>query len=82
MRVTLNFSQLIDLSITNGAKLINLLPEIPLFKRSDKLVSDLFELHFLPLFYDDPSHFVVFGTKCYIQIYKYICICTCIYIHV
>ena len=39
----LNSSQLIDRSLTNGAKLINLPPESPLFGRSDKLVRDLFE---------------------------------------
>ena len=42
-RTALNSSQLIDRSITNGAKLINLPPESPLFGRSDKLVRDLFE---------------------------------------
>ena len=38
-----NTSQLIDQSITNGAKLINLPPESPLFGRSDKLVRDPIE---------------------------------------
>ena len=42
-RTALSSSQLIDRSITNGAKLINLPPESPLFGRSNKLVSDLFE---------------------------------------
>ena len=42
-RTALNSSQLIDRSITNGAKLISLPPESPLFGRSDKLVRDLFE---------------------------------------
>ena len=42
-RTARNSSQLIDQSITNGAKLINLPPESPFFGRSDKLVRDLFE---------------------------------------
>ena len=42
-RTALNSSQLIDRSITNGSKLINLPPENPYFGRSDKLVRDLFE---------------------------------------
>ena len=43
IRTSLNSSQLIDQSKTNGAKLINLPPESPLFGRSDKLVRELFE---------------------------------------
>ena len=42
-RTALNSSQLIDHSITNGVKLINLPPESQLFGRSDKLVRDLFK---------------------------------------
>ena len=42
-RTTLNSSQLINRSITNGAKLINLPRESPLSGRSDKLVRDPFE---------------------------------------
>ena len=42
-RTALNSSQLIDRSITHGAKLINLPPESLLIGRSDKLVRDLFE---------------------------------------
>ena len=42
-RTALSSSQLIDRSITNCAKLINLPPKRPLFGRYDKLVRDLFE---------------------------------------
>ena len=42
-RTALSSSQLIHRSITNGAKLINIPLESPLFGRSDKLVRDLFE---------------------------------------
>ena len=43
-RTTLNSSQLIDRSITNGAKLINLPPESPLSGWSDKFVRDPFKI--------------------------------------
>ena len=42
-RTAVNSCKLIDRSLTNGAALINLPSESPLFGRSDKLVRDQFE---------------------------------------